>query len=611
MYLYIHYFMIYYQSLQWLPKSDNKIIKKIKKNPKLCLNHSLINCRLDTEDDILLSNILHQNKKKLDAPNLKKINLNIISGSNISFMVKSVFLNCLRNNIFVNINSFEEYNLFESFISYQKKNMNSNENELIFLALDTLDFIEFTKKQSVNKYLKDLETILKELFKENKIIILQNLITYKNSISIKNVNKKILKFTKKYKVIMFDINKHVTPFSFKSWFDKDKYKFAKIPLSLENVNYYTYKLSQLINVISGGSKKVLVLDLDNTLWGGVIGDDGVKKIKIGNKDNTSKSFLNFQKFLKKLKSKGVLLAVCSKNLEKNAKEAFKKKNMPLKLNDFVSFKSNWNNKVSNIREISRELNLSLDSFVFFDDNPMERDIVRKNITNISVPEIDTDPSNYIRDIVIPGYFDVLSHSKEDAKRTQIYKSNIKRTNLQKKSIDINSYLKSLNMKSNMSKFKAKNIERIVQLFLRSNQFNLTTTRFQKKDIINFIKDKSIYTLQVDLSDKFGQNGIVSLIVGKILNNTLVIENWVMSCRVLSRTLEQAILNKIVYDLKKDNINKIIGIYKPSIKNKLVLGHYKNLKFTMLKINKGKTYWEFELNKHKIDRKKNFIKIINE
>jgi len=602
--------MTYYQSLQWLPQSENKIIKKIKKNPKLCLNHSLINCRLDAEDEIILSNILYQNKKKIDNNNLKKVYLNIISGSNISFMVKSIFLNCLRNYTFININSFEEYNLFESFISYKKNDKNLNEKTINFLALDSLDFIEFNKNQSVKEYLKNLEKILEELSKENKVIILQNLIIYKNFDFIKNVNKEILKFKKKYKVIIFDINKHTTPIGSKSWFDKDKYKFAKIPMSLENVNYYTYKLSRLINIISGGSKKVLVLDLDNTLWGGIIGDDGIKKIKIGNKDPISRSFFNFQKFLKKLKSKGILLAVCSKNSEKIAKEVFKKKNMPLKLNDFVSFKANWNDKVSNIKEISKELNLSLDSFVFFDDNPMERDIVRKNIADLSVPETDIDSSNYIRDIVVPGYFDVLSYTEEDAKRTQTYKSNIKRKDLQKKSLDMNSYLKSLNMRSNMSKFKSKNIERIVQLFLRSNQFNLTTIRYQKQNIINFIKDKNIYTLQVDLSDKFGQNGIVSLIVGKLLNSTLVIENWVMSCRVLSRTLEKAILSKIVYDLKKNNINKIIGVYKPSIKNKLVLDHYKNLKFKIFKKNIDKTLWELNLNKYKTDNSKNFIKIIN-
>jgi FkbH-like protein len=305
-----------------------------------------------------------------------------------------------------------------------------------------------------------------------------------------------------------------------------------------------------------------------------------------------------------------LLAVCSKNTEKTAKDAFKKKNMPLKLSDFVSFKANWNDKATNIKEISKELNLSMDSFVFFDDNPMERDIVRKNIPDLSIPEINSDPSKYIRDIVTPGYFDVISYSKEDVKRTQTYKSNIKRHNLLKKSVDINSYLMSLNMKSNMSKFKLKNIERIVQLFLRSNQFNLTTTRYQKKDIINFIKNKNNYTLQVDLSDKFGQNGIVSLLAGNLSNNILIIENWVMSCRVLSRTLEQAILKKIAYDLKKFNINKIIGLYKPSSKNKLVIEHYKNLKFKILKKTKEKTFWGLDLNNYKANKYKNFIKIIN-
>ena len=166
------------------------------------------------------------------------------------------------------------------------------------------------------------------------------------------------------------------------------------------------------------------------------------------------------------------------------------------------------------------------------------------------------------------------------------------------------------MKSNMSKFKTKNIDRITQLFLRSNQFNLTTKRYQKKDINNFIKNKNIYTLQVDLSDKFGQNGIVSLLVGSLYKNSLIIENWVMSCRVLSRTLEQAILKKIFADLEKKNIEKIIGIYKPSVKNKLVIDHYKNLKFTMQKKTKEKTIWELKLSNFKMYKYDNFIKILN-
>ena len=602
--------MIYYQLLQWLPKFENNTLKKIKKNLRLSLNQNLIDCSLNIEDEIDLSNYLFQNKKKIEKNDLKKINLNIISGSNISFMERSIFLNCLRNQIYININSFEKYNLFESFISYQSKKKILKEKSITFLALDTLNLVDFKKKQSVKEYLKNIEKILQELSKESNTIILQNLVNDKNHNYIRNINKEIFKFSKKYKLIIFDINNYADPISSKNWFDKAKYKFAKIPFSLENLNYYTYKLSRLINVIFGGSKKVLVLDLDNTLWGGIIGDDGIKNIKIGNEDKVSLSFFNFQKFLKKLKSRGILLAVCSKNTEKIAKDAFKKKNMPLKLSDFVSFKANWNDKATNIKEISKELNLSMDSFVFFDDNPMERDIVRKNIPDLSIPEINSDPSKYIRDIVTPGYFDVMSYSKEDVKRTQTYKSNIKRHNLLKKSVDINSYLMSLNMKSNMSKFKLKNIERIVQLFLRSNQFNLTTTRYQKKDIINFIKNKNNYTLQVDLSDKFGQNGIVSLLAGNLSNNTLIIENWVMSCRVLSRTLEQAILKKIAYDLKKFNINKIIGLYKPSSKNKLVIEHYKNLKFKILKKTKEKTSWGLDLNNYKANKYKNFIKIIN-
>ena len=453
--------------------------------------------------------------------------------------------------------------------------------------------------------------ILHRLLEDNVTIIIQNLINYQSLNYINKVNNYLLKLSKKYKFTIFDINKYTNPISKKDWFDNVKYNFAKIPFSTEYFSFYSYKLSRLISVIFGGSKKVLVLDLDNTLWGGIIGDDGINKIKIGNSDRISKDYYNFHKFLKNLKLKGVLLAVCSKNSEDISSNVFKKKKMPLRLNDFVIFKSNWQNKVSNIAQISKELNLSLDSFVFFDDNPMERDIVRKNIPDVSVPEVDKNPSNYIRDITAPGYFDVLSFSKEDAGRTETYKSNIKRSKLLETSINMDEYLKSLNMRSKMSRFKTKNIDRIVQLFLRSNQFNLTTNRYQKKDILNFLKDPKIYTLQADLTDRFGENGIVALIVGKILNKTLIIENWVMSCRVLSRSLEQAILNKIIFDIKKTKINKIIGIYKPSAKNKLVLNHYKNLDFKLGEKNKYKTLWYKELKINNLKQKQNHIKIIHE
>jgi predicted enzyme involved in methoxymalonyl-ACP biosynthesis len=293
--------MIYYQLLQWLPKFENNTLKKIKKNLRLSLNQNLIDCSLNIEDEIDLSNYLFQNKKKIEKNDLKKINLNIISGSNISFMERSTFLNCLRNQIYVNINSFEKYNLFESFISYQSKKKILKEKSITFLALDTLNLVDFKKKQSVKEYLKNIEKILQELSKESNTIILQNLVNDKNHNYIRNINKEIFKFSKKYKLIIFDINNYADPISSKNWFDKAKYKFAKIPFSLENLNYYTYKLSRLINVIFGGSKKVLVLDLDNTLWGGIIGDDGIKNIKIGNEDKVSLSFFNFKKFLKKLK----------------------------------------------------------------------------------------------------------------------------------------------------------------------------------------------------------------------------------------------------------------------------------------------------------------------
>ena len=317
--------MNYYQSLQWLPKLENNITEKIKKNFRLSLNHSFINSRSNHEDEINLSNYLFKNKNKFKKSELKKVNLNIISGSNINFMVRSIFLNGLRNYTNININSFEKYNLFESFILYENKRKYSKEKTINFLALDTLDLVNFKKNQPIENYVKIIEKILQALNKENNTIIIQNLVNYKYLGYIDQINKKLLKLSKKYKLILFDINKYSKSIGTKNWFDQAKYEFAKIPISFDNLNFYSYKLTRLISVIIGGSKKVLVLDLDNTLWGGVIGDDGIKNIKIGNLNKVSKSFLNFQKFLKRLKSRGILLAVCSKILNRLQKMFLKKK----------------------------------------------------------------------------------------------------------------------------------------------------------------------------------------------------------------------------------------------------------------------------------------------
>ena len=426
---------------------------------------------------------------------------------------------------------------------------------------------------------------------------------------INRLNKKIINYSLFSKDFIFDVANLASDLGVMNWHDSTFYNLGEFPFNNDFLEVYSYKLSNLISIIKGNVKKVLILDLDDTIWGGTIGDVGYEGIKIGYSDPESKSFLNFQKIILNLKERGVILAVCSKNDLNLAKSAFiKRKDMILKLKDISVFKANWENKAKNITEIQKELNLSYNSMVFVDNNQVERDFIRKTLPDISVPELSNDSSNYGRDLIFPGYFEVTNFSKEDKNRSSYYAANIKRQDLKNKSLILNHYLKTLEMRANLKSFDKKNIDRIEQLIQRSNQFNFTTKRYQKKEILKLITaSKKYYTLQSNLEDKFGDNGIVSLVIGKKERSSMNIDTWVMSCRVFSRTLENTILNKIIHDMKKLKIRHLVGEYIKTQKNKIVENLYKEMGFTCLIKNKNYSKWSLDIRKYKIKKNKH-IKI---
>tara|TARA_B100001093_G_scaffold503000_1_gene556724 strand:- start:107 stop:1459 length:1353 start_codon:yes stop_codon:yes gene_type:complete len=433
----------------------------------------------------------------------------------------------------------------------------------------------------------------------------------KNSITniVHEYNKKLIDYSSITKDFIFDVSSLASDVGIMNWHDHTSFNLGEFPFTNDFLELYSYKLTNLISAIQGNIKKVLILDLDDTIWGGNVGDLGYEGIKIGFSDPESKSFLDFQKTILSLKNRGIILAVCSKNDEDIAKSAFlKRKEMILKLNDITIFKANWKDKVKNIIEIGKELNLSLESIVFIDNNPVERDFVRKSIPEIVVPELSDDPSNYSRDLIFPGYFETINFSQEDKNRSIYYTTNKKREDLKNKSSSLKQYLKTLKMRANLKSFDKNNIDRIEQLILRSNQFNLTTKRYQKNKLIKFIDtSKKYYTLQSNLEDIFGNNGIVSLVIGKKEKNRLNIDTWVMSCRVFSRTLEKTIFNKIIADMKKIKIYRLIGEYTKTKKNRIVENFYKDLGFKceVKKLNYSK--WSLDIKKYKIKNNQN-IKI---
>lgn len=396
-----------------------------------------------------------------------------------------------------------------------------------------------------------------------------------------NLNNYILESD--YRVI--DIEKISQRIGYYNWFDEGKYHWAKLPFSPRYSGIYCDTVMRNISVFKGQGKKCLILDLDNTLWGGVIGDDGVEGIKLGNNSPLGEAFLAGQRYYKSLANRGVILAVCSKNDLSNALLPFEKHpEMILKTSDIACFIANWKDKPSNIRHISSVLGLGLDSFVFLDDNPMERDHVRHELPSVVVPEVFGDePSTFPRTLEYYGLFDSIDFTTTDQNRVKDYKANVKRKDLEEESNDIDDYLKALKMHFSFNYFSKVDESRIVQLINRSNQFNLTTKRYTGAEISKLYTSNKKTGFSGRLKDKFSDTGIVTLLIceerleeEKILWE---IDTWVMSCRVLGRKTEHIMLQCLIQAANQSNVDFLIGKYIPTNKNSLVKNLYCSLGFS--------------------------------
>jgi len=368
-------------------------------------------------------------------------------------------------------------------------------------------------------------------------------------------------------------------------FDQKLYIHADLAFSLDFLPYISKCVIDILLALTGRINKCLILDLDNTTWGGIIGDDGIEGIEIGSL-GIGKAFSELQLWAKELKNRGIILAVCSKNTESVAMEPFiHHPEMILKLDDIAVFVANWDNKVDNIKFIQSVLNIGFDSMVFLDDNPFERDIVRTNIPDITVPELPLDPSEYISFLKSLNLFETASISNEDKNRTKQYKEEASRVVLKKTFLSEVEYLSNLNMEGRVKLFDTFSVPRIAQLSQRSNQFNLRTVRYTEADILKIIGNPNQIGLTLELSDKFGNYGLISVVILEKRENSFFIETWLMSCRVLKRSVENFMLNKIMDFAMKNNIESIIGEYLPTSKNDLVRNHYSDLGF-----DKKETLW---------------------
>ena len=396
----------------------------------------------------------------------------------------------------------------------------------------------------------------------------------------------------------------------RSWFDVALWHRSKQEIHPTASPLWGDHVGRLLGALRGLSYKCLVLDLDNTMWGGVIGDDGLEGILLGQGNAVGEAFVAFQKYAASLASRGIILAVCSKNDDARAKSAFEQHpDMVLRLKDIACFVANWQDKATNIRHIAKTLNIGLDSLVFADDNPFERNLIRQELPMVAVPELPEDPALYISAVAEAGYFEGLVLTNEDRERGQQYQANAERERARESVTDMASYLRGLEMRMIWLPFEPVGLSRVAQLINKSNQFNLTTRRYTEEDVAELMSDGTSMTLQLRLLDRFGDNGMICVIVGKMADGeTLEIDTWLMSCRVLGRQMEETTLNLIVERARKMGARKLVGFYLPTSKNSMVKEHYGRLGFTQTSAGEdGSSSWLLDLDLY--ESKPTFIQTV--
>lgn len=399
---------------------------------------------------------------------------------------------------------------------------------------------------------------------------------------------------------LHDINYAAAAYGLDRWADDGYWHMYKYAMAMQAIPEFSYNLSHIVKAVFGKNKKALVLDLDNTLWGGVVGDDGPEQLEIGQETSLGQVYQEFQGYVKAHKELGILLNVDSKNDHENAIAGLNHPDSVLKPEDFIVIKANWETKSQNLAEIAKQLNIGKDALVFVDDNPREREIIRQQIPEAAVPEIsegeEPAPERYIHILDKNGYFEVIALSEDDRKRNEMYQANALRASQEAEFGDYREFLKSLEMKGTIKAFEPVYYARIAQLTNKSNQFNLTTRRYTQAEIEQIAGDGKHITLYGRLEDKFGDNGVVSLLIGRREGAELHMELWLMSCRVLKKDMEYAMMDALAAECQKCGISRIYGYYYPTAKNAMVKEFYGTMGFEKIEEHsaQGDTCWKYDI-----------------
>jgi len=412
---------------------------------------------------------------------------------------------------------------------------------------------------------------------------------------INKINSELAYHASKIKnLYLNDINYLSSLIGLENWFDRRMWYQAKFAISVNSIPLLAHNLTKIINSILGNQKKCLTLDLDNTCWGGIIGDDGIEKINLGSDNPIGESYVEFQKYINELKNRGILLAINSKNDIKHALQGLEHPDSVLKETHFEIIKANWDAKDKNLKLIAQDLNIALQHIVFIDDSPLERDLVTSQLSSVSVPNIQNDSSRYIDFIDKNGFFEPISLTEEDIKRASYYSSNNLRAADQSLFDNYTDFLSSLSMVGIIRPFDVTHIERIHQLINKTNQFNLTTRRYEMGELISILDSDKHITLFGKLNDKYGENGIVSILIGEVKKKSCHLNLFLLSCRVFNRTMEHAMFNEFVKISKEKGLDDIYGYYYPTKKNQIVKNLFDDLGFQKIQSKIYEHIWKLDI-----------------
>ncbi len=489
--------------------------------------------------------------------------------------------------------------------------------DVTFLIIDARNFLgenfifpydmsEHDRKSLVSEKIYHIENLIKNFQKNlnSKLIIanfnipnyspngvIETKIDFGFHEMIEELNNSLRNISKNNNsVYVYDFNQFVSKYGEKNIFDYRQFHLGDIQIALNFIPYFAYDLMSYIKPITGTNRKCIVLDLDNTLWGGIVGEDGFDGIDLGHSSN-GKAFVDFQKELLSLWKQGIILAINSKNNFDDAMNVIKKHpDMILREKNFASIKINWNDKAQNLKQIADEINIGLDSIVFFDDDKLNQERIKQEFPEVLTIELPNDPSQFSSILKDLNDFNVLQRTEDDIKRGEMYAQQRERNQLQKSISSLDDFLEQLDIQVKIKKSSEFLIPRISQLTLKTNQFNLTTKRYQEEEIRNFTNDEKFIVGCAQVSDKFGDNGITGVYIINKQEKMWFIDTFLLSCRIMGRGVENGILTQILIDAKNNGIEEIRANFIPTQKNKPAQSFLSDFGFTK----KGDD-WIYKLN----------------